>query len=51
LLGKGKIDGFYLDVGRITGNFHFSIAAMGTMGLIYQLGNGKFLFLVGGLDS
>jgi len=25
LLGEGKIDSFYLDVGRIVGNFHFPL--------------------------
>ena len=30
LLGERKIEGFYLDVGRIVGNFHFFIVPMGT---------------------
>jgi len=31
LLGEGKIERFYLDVGRIIGNFHFSIVPLGTL--------------------
>jgi len=33
LLGEGKIKRFYLDVGRIIGDFHFSIVPMGTSGV------------------
>jgi len=33
LLGEGKIEHFYPDVGRIIGNFHFSIVLMGTLGV------------------
>ena len=29
LLGEGKIKCFYLDIGRIIGNFHFSIIPIG----------------------
>jgi len=34
LLGGSKIDSFYLDVGRIIGNFHFSIVPVETLGVI-----------------
>jgi len=34
VLGKGKIERFYLDISRIIGNFHFSIIPMGTLGII-----------------
>jgi len=33
LLSEGKIDSFYLDVGRIIGNFHFSIVPVRTLGV------------------
>jgi len=33
LLGKGKIERFYLDAGRIVSNFHFLIVPMGTLGV------------------
>jgi len=33
LLGKGKMYSFYLDVGRIIGNFHFSVVPVGTLGV------------------
>jgi len=29
----GEIYSFYLDVGRIIGNFHFSIVLVGTLGV------------------
>jgi len=30
LLGEGKIETFCLDIGRIIGNFYFSLVLMGT---------------------
>jgi len=33
MLGKGKTERFFLDVGRIIGNFHFSIIPLGTSGV------------------
>jgi len=33
LLGEGKSECFYLDIGRIIGNFHLSILPMGTLGV------------------
>jgi len=33
LLGEGKIECFYLVLGRIIGNFHLSIVPMGTLGV------------------
>jgi len=30
LLGEGKIEHFYLEVGGIIGNFHFSIVPLGS---------------------
>ena len=39
VLGESKIERFYLDVGRIVGNFQFCIVSMGTLGI----------FSVGGL--
>jgi len=50
LLSKGKIETFYLDVGRITGNFHFSIVPVRTLGLISPVREGA-IFLEGELDS
>jgi len=32
LLGKVKIDSFYLDIVRNIGNFHFSVVPVGTLG-------------------
>jgi len=32
LQSEGKIESFYLDVGRIIGNFHFSIVPVETLG-------------------
>ena len=33
LPGKGEIQSFCLDLGRITGNLHFSIVSTGTLGV------------------
>ena len=33
LLGKGKIESFYLDIGKIKGSFNFSIVLVGTLGV------------------
>ena len=45
LLDKDKIDSFYVNIGRIIGNFHFSIVPVGTLGVnIFSYGRGKFLF-------
>jgi len=45
LLGESKLERFYLDVGRIIGNFHFSNVAIGTLGVnISSYGRDKFLF-------
>jgi len=32
VLDEGKIERFYLDVGKIIGDFHFSVIPMGTLG-------------------
>ena len=45
LWGEGKVERFYLDVGRIIDNFNFSIVPMGTLDVnISSYGRGKFLF-------
>jgi len=31
LLGEGKIDSFYLDIGRFIDNFHFSVVPLETL--------------------
>ena len=41
LLGESKIERFYLNVGRIIGNFHFSIVAMKTLGANTFFGEGE----------
>jgi len=33
LLGKGKIESFYLDIGRVIGNFYFSTVPVGNLGI------------------
>jgi len=33
LLGEGKIESLYLDIGRIIGSFHFSVVPVGTFGV------------------
>jgi len=43
LLGEGKIKRFYLDVGRIIGNFHFSIVPWEFWELISPVKEGIFL--------
>jgi len=50
LLGEGEIYSFCLDIGRITGSFHFSIVSMETLGLISPVREGANLFF-GGSDS
>ena len=40
LLSEGEIQSSCLDVGRIIGNFHFSIVPMGTLGLISPVREG-----------
>jgi len=49
LLGKGKIDIFYLDIGRIIRNFHFFIGNFG--GSYLQSGKGQISLCVGGGKS
>jgi len=44
LLGEGKIERFYLYVGRIVGNFQFSIVPLGTLGLICPVREGANFF-------
>ena len=47
LLGEGKSECFYLDVGRIIGNFHLSIVPVGNLGVnISIFGGGEIGQLV-----
>jgi len=48
LLGEGKSERFYVDVGRIIGNFHFSIVPKGTLGVNISSKEGV-IFVFGGL--
>ena len=48
LLGEGKIEHFYLDVGRIIGNFHFFHCSTWNFGgYCLQLWKGQISFFVG----
>jgi len=42
LLGEGKFKTFYLNIGRLMGNFHFSIVPVGTLEYFSSKWSGNF---------
>jgi len=51
LLGEGKIDSLYLDIGRIMSNYHFSIVSIGLWELISPVREGPIFWKGGESDS
>jgi len=48
LWGEGTDEHLYLDIGRIIGNFHFSIVPVGTLELMSPVREGANFFFFGG---